>query len=147
MVDFLKQLGRAIVSAESFTVPLLRSRFLEVRDVPSLDYEAIKREIPLSEVLRLIGWQFVWSRAGQERGRCPIHKSESPRSRSFCVYQDGWYCHKCKTGGDQLRLFSEVTGLPLNEATLALCFALRKTAYHKRRPSRYERTGNGEEER
>ena len=115
--------------------------------MPMLDFAAIKREVPMSDVLKLIGWQPISSIAGQHRGRCPFHHSNNVRSRSFAVFQDGWFCHKCKKGGDQLTLFAQHTGFPIHEATLALCFALGRTAYHKRRPGRYEAAGNGEEER
>lgn len=115
--------------------------------MPSIDFDAIKREISLSEVLDLIGWKPIWSQSGQHRGPCPLHASNNVRSRSMSVNGDGWYCHKCKTGGDQLRLWAMVKGIELVPATIDLCKALNRPVYYQRRRIRGEEIGNGEEAR
>jgi CHC2 zinc finger len=113
--------------------------------MPSLDYAAIKREIPLSDLLNYLGWSAIWSCQGQSRGGCPIHKSERALSRSFCVNGDGWYCHRCKRGGDQISLWMELHGGDAAQAAVAMCNALARPIYYKRRSSWKNR--NGEEER
>lgn len=115
--------------------------------MPSLDFKAIKLEVPLQHVLDHIGWRAVSSKGGQRRGPCPIHRSASQRSRSFAVLDEFWFCHKCKIGGDQLFLWSLLKDLPLYDATINLCRTLGRPIFYMQRPL-YTRMGrNREEER
>jgi hypothetical protein len=101
--------------------------------MPSLDFDAIKREIHLTDVLSVIGWGGRLEPCGSLRGPCPIHESRSPRSRSFVVTGEEWYCHRCKKGGGKLDLYALITGKPIFEATIELCNRLGTPAYHLRR--------------
>ena len=115
--------------------------------MPSIDFAAIKREVTMPDVLRLIGWLPTWTRGDQQRGPCPIHGSTRIRSRSFCVNADGWYCHKCRNCGDQITLFAEVKRLSVYDAAREVCRLLGRPVYYLPRKTRYEKSGNGEEER
>ncbi len=115
--------------------------------MPYLDLEAIKREIPLQSYLDRIGWKPVWSQSGQSRGPCPVHNSDSRRSRSFAVKDQGWYCHKCKIGGDVLALYVLQHNVSTYDAALALCQLFNVPVYHKRTRVYHGTVGNGEEER
>jgi DNA primase len=115
--------------------------------MPSIDFEQMKHLIPMRDVLRLLGWVPLTSEAGQGRGRCPIHNSTNPRSRSFATKDDGWYCHSCKLGGDQFTLWATCQRLPIYQAVMDLCRELgRSVAYRPRRP-RLAKARNGEEAR
>jgi hypothetical protein len=97
--------------------------------VPFLDFDAIKREITLDMVLAALGWRYVWRQGVQQRGPCPIHHSSNRRSRSFATNANGWFCHKCKVGGDQLSLWAAVRGLSSYDAALDLCQRFNVPAY------------------
>lgn len=98
--------------------------------MPSLDFESIKRAITIDEVMSLIGWKGQLEPRGTERGPCPVHGSKNPKSRSFCVTGQEWYCHGCKQGGGVLELYRLVCQKPIYEATLELCERLGRPAYH-----------------
>ncbi len=115
--------------------------------MPGLDFDTIKREIPLSEVLDMLGWRPVWQRLPQQRGACLLHTSDRPRSRSFAVNGEGWYCHKCKKGGDVITLWMLLNGLEAAPAAISLCKALSRPIYYLRRRTWLDKTRNGEEER
>lgn len=101
--------------------------------MPSLDFDAIKRDISLDDVLTLIGWSGKIEPNGSIRGPCPIHESRRPRSRIFVVTGEEWFCHRCKKGGGKLDLYALITGKPIFEATIELCNRLGRPAYQLRR--------------
>jgi DNA primase len=92
------------------------------RKVP-LDYRQIRQQVSIQEVLTLIGWTPSARRGAQLRGPCPLHKSTQPRSRVFSVNIERhiFRCFKCGAKGNQLDLWSEITGLPLYAAAVDLC--------------------------
>lgn len=112
-----------------------------------LDIPAIKTEATLARLLDKIGWRPTSSVAGERRGPCPIHASNSPRSRSFAVKGEAWYCHKCKTGGDVIDLWRALHPGPLYESIVSLVADLGTTLYCQRREGWLGKTRNGEEER
>ena len=128
------------------TVPLLRSRSRRRIPVPSLDYDRIKSEIKLREVLDHLGWRPIWSCGERRRGPCPIHGSTSERSRIFAVSGDRWFCHKCKVGGGWLELWMRIYKLSVYPATLNACAALGRTAHHLQHQAAIAADVNGEEE-
>jgi hypothetical protein len=89
--------------------------------MPGIDFKAIRRLVSIREVLDLIGWVPVNDRKMERRGPCPVHRSASPRSRSFAASPLGWYCHKCCARGDALDLYAQVRGLNVYPAALELC--------------------------
>jgi len=94
--------------------------------MPGVDFEILRTEITMREVLDQLG--FVASRrfGSQLRGPCPIHHSTSRRSRSFSVNLDTarFYCHKCHRWGNQLELWVAVHDLTIYEVAVDLCGAL-----------------------
>ncbi len=115
--------------------------------MPSIDFDEIKRKISLYDVLMHIQWRPIWSRGLQERGPCPLHGSKSPRSRSFAVSGEVWYCHKCKKGGGWLELWIQLYGLNAYDAAVLACEALGREIPLLQRPSMAAKERNGEEER
>ncbi len=111
--------------------------------MPAVDFPAVKRLVSLSDVLRLLGWKPSEERGYARRGPCPIHGSEGERSRTFAVDIWGWYCHKCKRGGDQIGLYAAVKGLRQPEAAERLCLALgHKVPWQPHQGPRFRRPRN-----
>jgi len=115
--------------------------------VRPIDFGALKRAVPMHEVLRLLGWHAIEQHGEEYRGPCPLHGASGPRSRSFAVCGDGFCCHTCKQRGDQLRLYATARRLPLGVACreLAEAVGVPLPTLPGRREQR--RAGNGEEER
>ena len=88
-----------------------------------IDFRLLRQQIPIEQVLGLVGWTPSRRRGPQLRGPCPIHKSKRPRSRIFSVNteRDVFCCFKCDAKGNQLDLWVALTGLPVYEAAIDLC--------------------------
>ena len=88
-----------------------------------IDYVALRRRLPLSQVLQLLGFVPSGRWNAEVRGPCPVHGSRTPRSRSFAANLERhcWQCFRCGAGGNALDLWVAVTKLPLYEAALGLC--------------------------
>jgi hypothetical protein len=60
------------------------SLFLFGREaMPLIDFRRARVEVRLAVVLELLGWRCRERRGEKVRGPCPVHRSTSPRSRSF----------------------------------------------------------------
>ncbi|MGI9323769.1 MAG: CHC2 zinc finger domain-containing protein [Pseudomonadales bacterium] len=94
-----------------------------------VDFEVLRNEIKMEQVLKQLNFEQVGQTGDQLRGPCPVHKSSNPSSRTFSVNLDTgrYYCHKCKSKGNQLELWAAVHGLSIYEAAIALCRALGRT--------------------
>ncbi len=116
--------------------------------MPGVDFDAVKHLVPLDRVLELIGWRPHTHEGRERRGACPVHRSRSPKSRSFAVNGEKWYCHACKTGGDQIRLYALVMQLDPYAAALELCRRQGlKVPWMPRAARKPRRPRNREEER
>jgi DNA primase len=94
--------------------------------VPAIDFQAVRQRISMSAVLDLIGFE-PQSRSGSVlRGPCPIHHSQTPRSRSFAVQLERkvYHCFRCGAGGNHLDLYAAVTQQDVYHAALDLCTKL-----------------------
>lgn len=94
--------------------------------MPGVDFNILRTKITMEQVLDQLGFQPT-SRAGSQlHGPCPVHDSKSPGSRTFSVNLDDgrYYCHKCRSRGNQLELWAAVNKLSLYEAALDLCRVL-----------------------
>ena len=89
-----------------------------------VDFVRLKELAPMRDVLRLLEWRPFRVEGRELRGPCPIHQSSSPRSRSFAVCDDGFYCHSCHAKGDQVRLWATVKGVGFYTAAHQLAEAL-----------------------
>jgi len=105
--------------------------------MPGIDFVLLRRQISLTQVLDLIGFTATTQRGPQWRGPCPVHKSASPRSRSFAaqVEKNCWHCFRCGAGGNALDLYLAVTKLPAYEGALELCARLHVPVPRRPRPA------------
>ena len=89
----------------------------------SVDYAAVRAAISIDLVLELIDFTPTERRGVQLRGPCPIHGSQSARSRSFSVNLDknAFRCFGCGAQGNQLDLWAKVHQLSLAQAACELC--------------------------
>jgi len=94
--------------------------------VPGVDFQRLRREITMEQVLDLLGFQPSRRTGQQWYGRCPLHDSTSARRHSFSVNVaiGRYYCHQCHSHGNQLELWAAATKLPLHQAAIDLCRAL-----------------------
>jgi DNA primase len=90
--------------------------------MPLIDLRQARAEIPLSDVLALLGFVPRTRCGAQWRGPCPLHGSQSPASRSFAAHvgKHVWHCFRCGQGGNALDLWARVTGQELYAAVLDL---------------------------
>jgi DNA primase len=88
-----------------------------------IDYTALRQRLRLGQVLELLGFEPSTRWGVQLRGPCPLHGSQSPRSRSFAAHLERhcWHCFRCGAHGNALDLWAAATGLPLYEAARDLC--------------------------
>lgn len=89
-----------------------------------LNFEILRDQIRPIDVLRLSGWAYRYHCGEVFRGGCPIHRSTSRTSRSFVCNSRVWYCHKCKLGGDAVRLAAKLWNCGDLDAAYRLCAAL-----------------------
>ncbi len=93
-----------------------------------IDFRVLRCEVGLAEVLPLLGFVPSQRRGGQVRGPCPVHRSRSPRSRSFSAHltKNVYYCFHCGSSGNPLDLWSAATRQPLYHAAIDLCEKLHR---------------------
>jgi DNA primase len=94
--------------------------------MPGVDFDALRAEITIEQVLDLIGFQPSSRRGSQWYGPCPLHDSSSSHPRCFSVNIaiGRYYCHQCHQYGNQLELWAAFTKLPLHQAVIDLCHRL-----------------------
>jgi DNA primase len=91
--------------------------------MPGVDFGRVRSEITMEQVLNLLGFEPV-SRSGvQWYGVCPLHESRSGHRRGFSVNValGRYYCHGCRSRGNQLELWAAATKRPLYQAAIELC--------------------------
>jgi DNA primase len=96
--------------------------------VQGVDFQAVRAQVSLEEVLELLGFEAGNTTGKQVRGACPIHGSQSPGSRSFSanLEKHTYRCFKCGSAGNQLDLWAAATNQPLYAAAIELCKKLRR---------------------
>ena len=94
--------------------------------MPGVDFNLLRSEIQIQQVLDLLGFQPSTRSTSQLRGPCPIHRSSSKHSRSFSVSltKQRFYCHRCRAHGNVLELWAAVHEQDIYRAALELCTAL-----------------------
>ena len=94
--------------------------------MPGIDFNKLRAEITMEQVLNLINFQPSRRSGNQCRGPCPVHQSTSSTSRSLSVNLSTrrYYCHKCQSKGNQIEFWAEVKQLPIYDAAIDLCRAL-----------------------
>ena len=94
--------------------------------MPGIDFTLLRRQLPLAQVLDVLGFTATTRRGPHVRGPCPVHGSTPVHSRSFAAHleKDCWQCFRCGAGGNALDLYLAVTKLPVYEGALELCARL-----------------------
>ena len=95
--------------------------------MPGVDFNVLRTEITMEQVLNQLGFQPTSRSGNQLHGPCPVHGSTSSGSRAFSVNLESgrYYCHKCRSHGNQLELWPlQVNKLSLYDAAVDLCRAL-----------------------
>jgi DNA primase len=91
--------------------------------MPGIDYQAVRRAVPMRVVLDLLRFDATESRGDERRGRCPVHRPECEKSRTFSanVTEHCYQCFACGSDGNQLDLWAKANGLSLHAAAVDLC--------------------------
>jgi DNA primase len=91
--------------------------------MPGIDFNRLRREITMEEVLNLLSFEPLHRAGDQWSGRCPLHESKPGRQRHFSVNVGirRYQCHKCGSKGNQLELWQSFTKLQLHAAMIDLC--------------------------
>jgi DNA primase len=94
--------------------------------MPGIDFDLLRREITMQQVLDVIGFEPTQRNGDQLHGPCHVHGSSSSHSHVFSVNLDTarYYCHKCKSHGNQLELYAAVQRTKIYPATIDLCRVL-----------------------
>jgi DNA primase len=94
--------------------------------MPGVDFRLLRSEITMTQVLEQLRFEPTQRSGSQWHGSCPVHGSTSATSRSLSVNVDSgrYYCHKCRSHGNQLELWAAVRRLSLYDAAIDLCRAL-----------------------
>jgi DNA primase len=94
--------------------------------MPGVDLDVLREKIAMRDVLQLLRFEPSVRCGDQWRGACPVHRSESPRSRSFSVnVRLGRYkCFVCGSRGNALELWAAIRGVSVYSAAVELCDAL-----------------------
>jgi len=94
--------------------------------MPGIDFDALRKEITIGQVLALLPFQPTGRSTDQLRGPCPVHRSSSEQSRSFSVNlsKGRYYCFKCHSQGNQLELWAAVHATTIYDGAITLCQAL-----------------------
>jgi DNA primase len=103
--------------------------------MPGIDFNKLREEITIEQVLNLIHFQPSSRSGNQWHGPCPVHQSTSRGSRSLSVNlaTSRYYCHKCHSKGNQIEFWAEVNQLPIYDAAVDLCRALGRNVPRIRR--------------
>ena len=93
--------------------------------MPGVDFNVLRSEISMEQVLNQLGLQPTGRTDQQLYGYCPIHESSSTRSQPFSVILTSgrYYCHKCHSDGNQFELWAAVKNLSVYDAAIDLCHA------------------------
>jgi DNA primase len=92
----------------------------------AIDYRALRAEVGLEAVLKLLDFVAVGRRGDQVRGPCPLHAPQRCGSRSFSAHltRNAYRCFRCGSAGNQLDLWAAATRQPLHQAAIDLCAKL-----------------------
>jgi DNA primase len=92
--------------------------------MPGIDFNRLREEITMEEVLDLLGFEPSRGRGDQWYGPCPFHDSRPGRhSFSVNVAERRFSCHKCGRYGNQLELWAQFTRQSFYRACIHLCRA------------------------
>jgi len=86
-----------------------------------VSFADIKRQVPLEEVLRSYGVDWLRHSGPQQyRGRCPIHRGEGTEAFHANLERNAFHCFACGAGGNVLDFVAKMEGCSVREAALRL---------------------------
>lgn len=87
-----------------------------------VSFADIKRQVPLEEVLRSYGVDWLRRSGGpqQYRGRCPIHQGQGTEAFHANLGRNAFHCFACGAGGNVLDFVAKMEGCSVREAALRL---------------------------
>jgi DNA primase len=96
--------------------------------MPGIRFAEVRAQITMAEVLHLLGFVPSSISGARVRGRCPVHRSSSRRSRSFSadLKRQVYHCFRCGASGNQLDLYAAAKGLAIFQAAVELCEQLHR---------------------
>jgi len=91
--------------------------------MPGIDYQRLRQQVTMRQVLDLIGFQATSRQGPQLRGTCPVPSCRSISGRSFSVHltRQVYHCFACHSCGNALDLWAAVYGLSIHQAAVDLC--------------------------
>jgi DNA primase len=91
-----------------------------------IDFQALRRQIGMAAVLKLLGFAPARRQGSQVRGPCPVHQSPRAQNASFSanLARNAYRCFHCGSSGNQLDLWAAATRQPLHQAAIELCAKL-----------------------
>jgi hypothetical protein len=91
--------------------------------MPGIDFDRLRAEVTIEEVLNLLGFEPTRRFGRQRYGRCPLHPlaSECGGSFSASMLLGRYYCHRCRSQCNTLELWATATWQPLHAAMIDLC--------------------------
>jgi hypothetical protein len=94
--------------------------------MPGIDFDRLRAEVTMQQVLQLLGFRSTRRRGQQWYGRCPLPGCRPSHKPCFSVNValGRYYCHRCHRHGHQLKLWAAATGLLLHPAAIDLCATL-----------------------
>ena len=97
--------------------------------MPGIDFQQLRAEISMAEVLELLGFIATNGSGDQRYGPCPLNPTTAKqRDRRFSVnLRSGrFFCRECGRFGDQLDLWAAASKQPLYDAAVDLCNRLHR---------------------
>ena len=94
------------------------------QSMAGVDFEVLRREIALAQVLNLLQWEPNSRNETQQYGPCPLRDCKTGRDqRCFSVNLrlSRFYCHACRRHGNPLELWAEVRETSIYQAAIDLC--------------------------
>ena len=91
--------------------------------MPGVHYKTVQSRVPMARVLERLGFVARGVTGDQLRGPCAVHRSRSPRSRSFSVHlgRDVCRCFQCGFVGNQIQRWAALHQMTVYEAAVDLC--------------------------
>lgn len=91
--------------------------------MPFIDYQAVRSQIGMEEVLEEIGFRPTTRQGPNLRGPCPLPNcsSRSPRSFSVHLAKKLYHCFSCQNQGNHLDLWAAIHQRTIYQAAIDLC--------------------------
>ena len=92
--------------------------------MPGINFTALRAQVSLEDVLRLLNFQPVRRRGPKLRGACPLCRSSYPRAFAADLSTNRYCCFSCGRKGNQLELWAAMRSLSFHAGALDLCHNL-----------------------